>query len=195
MGAYISNETIKELRIKRGITQEQLADELGVTAKAVSKWETGRGLPDITLLEPLAASLRVSVAELITGDVATNANRSANVKRGLFHVCPICGNAIWSMGGISASCCGSALIALEAEVPDEHHAIRIEKSEGDHLVTIEHPMEKQHFISFVACVNDNQVRIMKLYPEQDCSYLRFAITGPCEFYAYCNRHGLFKMKP
>lgn len=60
MGRYISAR-----RAALGLTQKQLAGKLHVTDKAVSKWETGRGLPDIQLLEPLAAALEVEPAELL----------------------------------------------------------------------------------------------------------------------------------
>ena len=68
MNQYVTGTTIKELREKNKITQVQLAEKLGVSDKTVSKWETGKGYPDITLLEPIADALRVSVAELFTGN-------------------------------------------------------------------------------------------------------------------------------
>lgn len=68
MNQYVTGTTIKELREKNKITQVQLAEKLGVSDKTVSKWETGKGYPDITLLEPIADALRVSIAELITGN-------------------------------------------------------------------------------------------------------------------------------
>ena len=68
MNQYVTGTTIKELREKNKITQVQLAEKLGVSDKTVSKWETGKGYPDIMLLEPIADALRVSVAELITGN-------------------------------------------------------------------------------------------------------------------------------
>ena len=68
MNQYVTGTTIKELREKNKITQVQLAEKLGVSDKTVSKWETGKGYPDITLLEPIADALRVSVAELIMGN-------------------------------------------------------------------------------------------------------------------------------
>ena len=58
---------IRELRTERGLTQQQLADRLGVTDKAVSKWERDICCPDITLLLPLAAVLGVTVSELLAG--------------------------------------------------------------------------------------------------------------------------------
>ena len=65
MNPYVTGQTVQMLREKRGITQKQLAEQLFISDKTVSKWETGKGLPDITLLEPLAKALHVSVPELI----------------------------------------------------------------------------------------------------------------------------------
>lgn len=56
---------VARLRHERGLTQSQLAEELGVTDKAVSRWERAVGFPDITLLAPLASALGVSVSELV----------------------------------------------------------------------------------------------------------------------------------
>ena len=56
MDHYVTGGVIRALREKKKLTQSALADRTGVSDKAVSKWETGRGLPDITLLEPLAAA-------------------------------------------------------------------------------------------------------------------------------------------
>lgn len=106
---YITGDTIKKLREKKELTQKQLAEKLTVTDKAVSKWETGRGFPDISLLSELAGALSVSVPELLTGDIAANANVSANMKRSKFYVCPICGNVIHAMGEGAFSCCGIRL--------------------------------------------------------------------------------------
>lgn len=75
-------EFIKDLRIKQGLTQKQLAEVLNVTDKAVSKWETGRGIPDISLLEPLSTALGISIGELMNGeiinteDIATKSNEA-----------------------------------------------------------------------------------------------------------------------
>ena len=119
MDTYITGTTIKKLREAKGITQQQLAQEIGVSDKAASKWETAKGLPDITLIEPLAKALGVSVMELISGDTVINKNISANMLRTKFYVCPVCGNVIHSTGNTLVSCCGITLPALEAEETDE----------------------------------------------------------------------------
>lgn len=58
---------IRDRRLELGLTQQQLAEELGITDKAVSKWERGLCCPDITLLRALAETLGVSVSELLAG--------------------------------------------------------------------------------------------------------------------------------
>ena len=52
---------IKALRTEQGLTQKQLAEKINVTDKAVSRWETGKGAPDVTLLLPLSQLFGVSV--------------------------------------------------------------------------------------------------------------------------------------
>ena len=67
MDHYITGAAIKTLRERRGLTQSQLAEQLCVSDKTVSKWETARGLPDITLLEPPAAGATESCTGTATG--------------------------------------------------------------------------------------------------------------------------------
>ncbi|MBO4784109.1 MAG: helix-turn-helix transcriptional regulator, partial [Lachnospiraceae bacterium] len=73
MNQYVTGAVIKELREKNKMTQTRLADQLGVSDKAISKWETGKGYPDITLLEPIAKIFHISVTELISGNTVKNA--------------------------------------------------------------------------------------------------------------------------
>ena len=193
MDTYITGATIKSLREKKGITQAQLSDILGVSSKAVSKWETAKGLPDITLIEPLAKALSVSVMELISGDTVTNKNISANILRSKFYVCPICNNVISAVGNAVISCCGITLPPLEAEEADNEHKITIEKVEDEHFVTVQHSMTKSHFISFIAYVTSDKVQFVKLYPEGNAE-TRLNFRGRGYLYIYCNKHGLMKMK-
>ncbi len=58
---------IQEQRKAHGMTQQDLADRLGVTNKAVSKWELGRSMPDVSLFEPLCRELGISIPELLSG--------------------------------------------------------------------------------------------------------------------------------
>ena len=193
MAGYLTADTIKTLREGRKLTQRALAEAVGVTDKAVSKWESGRGLPDISLVEPLAAALGVSVAELLTGDVRQNANRAGNLLRSHFYVCPVCGNVLYALGEGSYSCCGVALAPAEAEEPDEGHALVVESIEDEWYVTLDHPMRKDHYISFIAYVTTDGVTIKKLYPEQEAA-ARFRHGQSGIIVAYCNRHGLVSVR-
>lgn len=193
MNSYITGTTIKKLREAKGITQLKLADEIGISSKAVSKWETAKGLPDITLIEPLARALGVSVMELMSGDTVKNQNTSANMLRSKFYACPVCGNIIRTTGDAVISCCGIALPPLEAEEIDEAHEVTIEKVEDEHFITVNHEMTKTHFISFMAYLTSDRVQLVKFYPEGNVE-ARFQLRGRGFVYIYCNKHGLMKMK-
>lgn len=186
MDHYVTGAVIKALREKKMLTQAQLADQLGVSDKTISKWETGRGLPDITLLEPLAGALSVSVPELLSGQALSNRNRGGNMLRGKFYVCPVCGNVIHTTGEAMLSCCGVSLPPLEAEDGD----CGIEKIEDELFVTLDHPMTREHHISFFAYVTLDRTELVKLYPEGNPE-ARFFNRGRGKLYWYCNRHGLF----
>ena len=67
MGANATGELIAARRKALGLSQAALAERLHVTDKAISKWETGRGMPGIDSLEPLAEALELSVSELLSG--------------------------------------------------------------------------------------------------------------------------------
>lgn len=193
MDNYITGTTIKRLREAKGITQSRLAEQIGVSGKAVSKWETAKGLPDITLIEPLAKALGVSVAELMSGDTVINKNISSNILRSKFYVCPVCGNIIRTTGDAVISCCGITLPPLEAEEVDEAHGITLQKVEDEHFVAISHEMTKTHFISFIAYLTSDRVQFVKFYPEGNAE-TRFQLRGRGYFYIYCNKHGLMKKK-
>ena len=63
IGAYL-----KELRKEKGITQEELAEKLGVSGRTISRWETGFNMPDISLLVEIAEFFDVSIPEIIKGE-------------------------------------------------------------------------------------------------------------------------------
>lgn len=193
MNSYVTGSVIRSLRELKGITQQQLAESVGVSSKAVLKWETAKGLPDITLIEPLAKVLNVSVAELISGERVVNGNTSANMLRAKFYVCPVCGNVLHSTGGAVISCCGISLPPLEAEETDDEHLVTIEMIEDEHFVTVNHEMSKNHFISFVAYVTTDRVQLVKLYPEGNAQ-TRFQLRGRGYLYLYCNKHGLMNKR-
>lgn len=193
MDNYITGMTIRMLRERRNYTQKELGDMLGVSDKTVSKWENGRGYPDIGILESLANTLGVNIAELITGNVIQNKNRSSNMKKISFYVCPMCGNIVHSVGEVLVSCCGIELPVLEIEEDILEHKIKVERIDNEFYITINHEMSKEHYISFISYVMDDRIETKKLYPEENAE-VRFARKGKGYLYFYCNRHGLFRIQ-
>ena len=157
MNQYVTGAVIKELREKNNLTQAQLAGILNVSDKTVSKWETAKGYPDITLLEPIAAAFHVSVTELLSGNTISNLNVSSNVMRSKIYVCPICGNVIYGMGEAVIHCHGVSLTPCETEETNESYKIFIERSDDEYYVQIEHDITKKHYISFIAAVIHSSV--------------------------------------
>lgn len=193
MNHYVTGAAIKALREKKRFTQQQLAEKLSVSDKAVSKWETGKGFPDIFLLEPLASVLQISLPELLSGEQIINANRSANLLKSNLYVCPVCGNIFHSTGSAMIFCCGVTLPPLEAEQADAAHQIQCEKIEDEIFVSARHPMTKGHYLSFVAYCTGERFEIVKLYPESSVA-VRFFSRGHGVLYWYCNHHGLFQKR-
>ena len=193
MNQYVTGAIIRELREKSGLTQSELAEKLYVSDKAVSKWENGKGYPDISLLEPIAAVFGISIAELVSGKAVSNVNVSANLLRSKFYVCPVCGNVLHSTGEAVIHCHGVPLAPAQPEETDEDHMIFIEGVEDEYYVRIEHSMTKTHYISFIAALSQDRVQLVRLYPEGNAE-TRFPIRGVREILFYCNRDGLFSLR-
>ncbi|MBR6029367.1 MAG: helix-turn-helix domain-containing protein [Clostridia bacterium] len=193
MDHYVTGAAIRALREKYGMTQAELAAVLCVSDKAVSKWENGRGFPDVSLLEPLGRALRVSVAELLCGQAIVNTNRASNMLKSRFYVCPVCGNVMLTRGEALISCCGIQLPALEAEEADGAHTVKAEWVEDELFVCADHPMSKEHYLSFAAFMTADRCDMKTFYPE-DNAEARFFWRGSGWLYLYCNRHGLFRQR-
>lgn len=188
MNSYVTGTVIKQLREKQNLTQAMLADMICVSDKTVSKWETGKGLPDISLLEPLAAALRVSVTELISGQLVRNTNTHGNMFNAKFYVCPVCGNVVLSVGEGVFSCHGIALSALDAEASSDAD---ISVVEDELFIKIPHKMEKNDYISFICGVAADRVQLVKLYPEGNAE-ARIKRSGVRFIYYYDIKNGLYK---
>lgn len=184
-----TGKMICEKRTALGMTQLMLAQKLNVSDKTVSKWERGQGLPDIAILPELAAALNISITELFDGETVTNRNRCGNLKRTLLYVCPICGNVISAVGEAVVSCCGVHLNACEVEKPEEGVGVCVQEVEDEYYITVDHPMEKAHYICFFSMCTENRIMVEKLYPEQEPA-VRFPRRRNAKLYAFCNRHGL-----
>lgn len=166
----VKNEYVEDWSLEK----RRDAERLSVSDKTVSKWETAKGYPDISLLEPIAKVFGISITELLAGNAVSNGNVSANMMRSKFYVCPVCGNAIHCMGEAVINCHGVLLTPSQAEETDENH------------------MTKKHYISFVAALSADSIQMIKLYPEGNPE-ARFKINGVRQIVFYCNRDGLFSI--
>jgi DNA-binding XRE family transcriptional regulator/desulfoferrodoxin (superoxide reductase-like protein) len=188
------------LRKEKGMTQKQVADQLNISDKAISKWERGLGCPDISLLSELSNIFEVNIEQILSGDLKPNSIEIGNLKRIKFYVCPICNNVMNCTGNVDISCCGRKLAPLAAKTPDPMHIATIENSEGEYYISFNHEMSKTHYISFVAYVTSERVLIAKLYPEQMASLHLPILNGgklmqkhSGILYYYCNKHGLWTL--
>ena len=193
MNPYITGAVIRTLREKRHMTQAQLAEALNVSDKAVSKWETAKGYPDITLLDSIARVFQVSVAELFAGCTVSNQNPASNMLKTRFYVCPVCGNVLHSTGEAVIHCHGIMLTPCTPEPADDSHPIDIQIIEDEYYVRIDHPMTKAHYISFIAAVMPDGIQLVKLYPEGSAD-ARFKMRSVRQLVYYCNRDGLFSCR-
>ncbi len=193
MDRYVTGAMIRRLREEKNMTQAEFAQQLSVSDKAVSKWETGRGYPDISLMESLASALGISVTELLSGEDISNTNRSFNMLKARLYICPVCGNVIHASGEAVISCCGITLPPLEAEPEDSSHHLDISIAEDEYYVTLNHEMHKNHFITFLMAASDEGFQLVKLYPEGPAE-ARFKISRTKYIYFHCNHHGLFRKK-
>lgn len=188
-----SGKLLCDLRKAKKMTQKQLADKLGVVPKTVSKWETGNGFPDVSMLLSLADILGVSERVLLYGELISNDKDIGNIKKTKFHVCQNCGSVIEGVGEYQIICCGKPVEPLKSKQQDVEHSIRISEIENEFYIEFNHEMTKEHFIRFVAYVGIDRVLMIRLYPEQDSS-VRFPKMYGGKIYYYCNKHGLFECK-
>lgn len=156
---------IRQLRQEKQLTQRELADQLGLSDKTISKWERGLGCPDVSLLSDLSAVLGVSLVHMLAGDLAPNAFVGGNMKKSKFYVCPVCGNVTVCTGNAAVSCCGRTLTACEPRKAEPAERLHVEPIETEWYVTSDHPMTKDNYISFVAFLTGAQLHLVKQYPE------------------------------
>mgnify|MGYP001420604106 CR=1 FL=1 len=188
-----SGMIIRDLRISRGMTQKQLADAIGVSDKAVSKWETGMGAPDISVVGILAAELGVSADVILSGSLGSKEESSGNMNRMNFYVCPECGNVMAASGSAEVTCCGRKVPAMnvkEAKPADDGHRLEVSESDGELYITFSHEMTKEHYIGFVCAVRYDRFLMVQMFPEQS-SELRMPDMRKCKLYFWCSRDGLF----
>ena len=183
-----TGKLIRSLRLERGLTQKNIADALSISNKTVSKWECGLGCPDLALWPELSVILGVDMGQLMEGEITRNRPDSGNISRVRFYVCPDCGNILFSSGAATIHCCGRRLEPL-GPAGEEQPAIKVEEMDTDYYVTFDHPMTKQHYLSFAAYVKSDRITLHRLYPEQEAA-VRFSVQRGGKLYVHCNTHGL-----
>jgi len=183
-------EVILHLRKERGMTQRELAEQLCVTDKAVSKWERGLGCPDISLLSKLSRTLGADLATLLSGSLPDEDSAGGNMKKATYYVCPTCGSITMTMGAAKLSCCGRKLVALVPQKAADGEKLHLEKVEDEWFITTDHPMTKPHHIAFLAFAAGDRLQMIRQYPEWDLQ-VRIPARTHGTLLWYCTEHGLF----
>lgn len=160
-----AGDIIRTLRLEQKLTQKQLASELNISDKTVSKWERGLGLPDILLMPKLSGLLGIDMESLLTGDMTPNDFVGGNMKNIRYFICPACGNITLCTGAAEVSCCGRKLSAQTPQKAREEEKLTVDTLEDEWYITSSHPMNKNNYISFVALAAGDRVQMVKQYPE------------------------------
>lgn len=178
------------LRNEKGYTQKQLAEKLHLSDRTVSKWERGQGCPDISILPSLSTILGIQIEKILDGEIQTNEFVGGNMKKSNFYVCKSCQNVVITTGNPIISCCDRPLEILVAQKAADEHRLVIQQIEDEWYITSEHPMTKNHYISFIAFATGEQVQIIKQYPEWALQ-TRLPKKKHGIISWYCTQHGLF----
>jgi len=184
-----TGQMIRQLRLAKKMTQQQLAEQLTISPKTVSKWECGHGCPDLALLKPLASLLGVQVETLLNGNLCESNPLAGNMRNTNFFVCPVCGSITASTGAAQISCCGKVLTVLKAKKAEPEEKLKTEPVEDEWFITGDHPMTKQCYISFLAFATGESVQILKQYPEWDLQ-VRLPRRKHGTLYWYSTERGL-----
>lgn len=185
-----TGELIRMLRREKHMTQLQLAEKLRVSDKAVSKWERGMGLPEVSLIPELSRIFEVDLQSLLSGELNRQKLQNGNMKNVRFYVCPNCGNVILSEAETAVVCCGRKLKKIEPQKAEETDKLSVENVENDFYISAAHEMTREHYITFIAFVASDTVLVKKLYPEWDLQ-IRLPFFAHGRLYWYCSRHGFF----
>ena len=183
-------QLIRELRKERYMTQAQLAEQLHVSDKTVSKWETGKGGPELSLLTEISKIFEIDLQNLLAGELNRNQLRSINLRKVKLYICPTCGNVVTATSEAAVSCCGRKLKEATPTKASQDEKLMVELVENDFFVTSQHEMSKEHYISFVALLTADAIIMRKQYPEWDLS-VRIPRIAQGRLLWYCSRQGLF----
>lgn len=184
-------QLIAQVRKQQGWTQNDLAQQLHVSDRTISKWERDAGKPDIDLLPLLAQALSISVDHLLSGTLHLNRFVGGNMKNTLFYVCPQCQNVMTAAQSVQIHCCNQQLAPLTVQKATVEQQLRVTEIDGQWSITSNHPMTKAHYISFIAFTTGNQLQLIKQYPEWALQvHLPKHKYG--QLYWYDTEYGLFK---
>lgn len=183
---------ILKLRQEKKLTQKELAQKLNVSDKAVSKWECGYGIPDITLLEHISRVFDIPVKIILQGEIDQNKTDGGNMKKTNFYVCENCKNIITSTSNCEISCCSTNLKPLQPKAIDSEFNFEIQDLDGEYFITFESKMTKEDYVSFVSYICPDKVLTVRLYPEQS-PHCYFPKLRGGKFYIYSVQKGLFQV--
>lgn len=181
---------ILKLRKEKGLTQKQLAEKMNLSDRTISKWERGQGCPDISLLKQLSFLLDVNIEHILDGELTINNFVGGNMKKSTYYVCPSCYNIALSTGNATISCCGRKLEPLSPMKASKEEQLKITPVEDEWYISSDHPMNKEHYISFIAFATGDQIQIIKQYPEWALQ-IRLPKKKHGILLWYCTKHGLF----
>lgn len=181
---------ILKLRKEKGLTQKQLAEQMNLSDRTISKWERGQGCPDISLLQHLSSLLGVNIEHILDGELTANDFVGGNMKKSKYFVCSSCHNIVLSTGNATISCCGRKLEQLEPTKALDEEKLIVTPVEDEWYISSDHPMNKDHYISFIAFATGDQVQILKQYPEWALQ-TRLPKKKHGMLLWYCTQHGLF----
>ena len=168
MNAEKTGSLIRSLRIKKGLTQKELAQMICVTDKAVCKWEKGRGCPNITLISQLSKVLESDIQSILQGYLDKNKKIGENMNHLKVYKCPTCGNLVTSIKSVELSCCGNKLSPVSAQTRSEpEYQPVIQEFDGQYSIKFNHPMTKSDYISQVIVVRYDQIMTVNLYAESE----------------------------
>lgn len=191
MNQIQTGQLIRQLRLARRMTQRTLAERIGVTDKAVSKWERGCGVPDVETLPILADVLQADVKALLSGSLDEAKSASGNLRRVCFFVCPVCGNVVAAAAPASICCCGRKVQALKPQRLSDAERLNAVRDDGEWYITSPHEMTRSHHIRFLAAVSTDTVYLRHLYPEWTLE-TRLPMLPHAKLVWYCTKHGLFE---
>lgn len=184
-----TGKLIRRLRLEKGMTQKNLSEFLNVTEQAVSKWERGLGLPEISILPGLSRCLEVNLHNMLIGSLNENNSNGGRMKETHFYVCSSCDNLIVSTGKADISCCGRILqeyIPVEAQ---EEEKMSVQEVDYEWYISSNHPMKKDNYISFSAFLVNGKIEIFSHYPEWNYE-LRLPRAGRGILYWFSLKDGL-----